>query len=280
MALGWSAATAGDDGRHKPTTAAEQYQALLKKYRDASSGGVLSDEERLRFVGRVYKLRDSLAAEFVELAEKYPKDPIAVDALLQAIWQVNGTPWPVELVGKDVAWLRAFTLLQRDHVRSDKLGPACQRLAGGYRKEYEAFLRTVLDKNPHKDVQAQACLALAHFLNSRRQRLDLIQEQPSLAKEFADLFGKEYLDELRKDRGKATQEEETLLERALEKYGDVKLPEGGTVSEKARAELFEIRHLQVGKEAPNIEGRDQDGNPLNLRDFRGKVVLLDFWSEF
>jgi hypothetical protein len=31
----------------------------------------------------------------VELAEKYPTDPVALDALLQAIWQVNGTPWPV-----------------------------------------------------------------------------------------------------------------------------------------------------------------------------------------
>jgi cytochrome oxidase Cu insertion factor (SCO1/SenC/PrrC family) len=58
----------------------------------------------------------------------------------------------------------------------------------------------------------------------------------------------------------------------------VKLPNGGTVGDKAKVELFEIRHLCVGKEAPEIEGEDQDGKPFKLSDFRGKVVLLDFWS--
>jgi hypothetical protein len=204
-----------------------------------------------------------------------------VDALIEAIWQVNSTPWPVELVGKDDAWLRAFALLQRDHIRSDKLGPACQRLSSGFRKEYETFLRAVLEKNPHQDVQAQACLALAHFLTNRLQRLDLVKEQPELGKEFEDLFGKEYLDELRRqDRTKATREAETFFEQAAQKYGDVKLPDGGTVGEKAGAELFEIRHLVVGKEAPDIEGEDQDGKRFKLSDYRGKVVLLDFWGEY
>ena len=61
---------------------------------------------------------------------------------------------------------------------------------------------------------------------------------------------------------------------------DVKLPYGGTVAEKAKAELFEIRHLAVGKEAQDIEGADQDGKRFKLSDYRGKVVLLDFWQEF
>jgi cytochrome oxidase Cu insertion factor (SCO1/SenC/PrrC family) len=59
----------------------------------------------------------------------------------------------------------------------------------------------------------------------------------------------------------------------------VKLP-GGTVAERAEAELFEIRHLAVGKEAPEIEGEDQDGRRFKLSDYRGKVVLIDFWSEY
>ena len=45
------------------------------------------------------------------------------------------------------------------------------------------------------------------------------------------------------------------------------------------SELFEIRHLRVGKEAPDIEGADQDGQSFKLSDYRSKVVLLDFWSE-
>ncbi len=52
---------------------------------------------------------------------------------------------------------------------------------------------------------------------------------------------------------------------------------GGTVGDKAKAELFQIHRLAVGKEAPEIEGEDQDGERFKLSDYRGKVVLLDFW---
>jgi hypothetical protein len=279
LLLGLSAA-AESKGQDKPATPAEHYQALLKQYQQASSGGALSDEERLKFVGRVFKLRNQLALKFVELAVKNPKDPIALDALIQAVWQVNTIPWPVEVVGPDCAGTRALALLQRDHVQSDKIGPVCQRLSFGFCKEYETFLRAVLAVNPHRQVQGLACLGLAHFLSNRLQRLDLIQEQPELAKEFADLFGKEYLQGLqRQDRTRATREAEALFEQAAEKYGEVKVPDSGTVGAKAKAELFEIRHLLAGKEAPDIAGEDQDGKRFKLSDYRGKVVLLDFWHQ-
>ena len=56
------------------------------------------------------------------------------------------------------------------------------------------------------------------------------------------------------------------------------LPGGDSVAERAKAELFTIRSLSVGKLAPDIEGEDQDGKRFKLSDYRGKVVLLDFWS--
>src|SRR5262249_52881802 len=133
--FGLSAAVARAEDQ-KPATPAEQYQVLLKEYQTASSGNVRTDEERLKFIGQVYRLRNKLALQFIELAEKNQKDPIAVDALMQAIWQVNGTPWPVELVGSDDATPRACALLERDYVRSQKLGPACQRLSYGLCREY------------------------------------------------------------------------------------------------------------------------------------------------
>jgi hypothetical protein len=264
----------------KTPTPAEQYQALRKEYDRASSSGVpLTDAERLQFIGRVYRHRHALAQKFLELAEKHPSDPVALDALTQAVWQVNNTPWPVELVGEDGARARTFELLHRDHLRSEKLGPLCQRVSYGFCKEYEAFLRVVLAKSPHANVRATACLALGHFLNNRRQRLDLCREQPALAREFEGLYGKDYLTALlRQDRGEAVREVEAVLEQAASDYGGEKLPDGGMVAERAAAELFEVRHLQVGKEAPDIDGADQDGKRLKLSDYRGKVVLLDFWS--
>ena len=157
------------DGTLQPPQAtADYFLALSKEYDQVSSSGVpLTEAERLKFVGGVYKHRNALAQKFLELAEKYPNDPIALDALMQAVWQVNTTPWPVELVGEDTARAKAFELIQRDHIRSDKLGPLCQRVSYGFCKEYETFLRAVLAKNPHKTVQATASLSLGHFLNNR-----------------------------------------------------------------------------------------------------------------
>ena len=36
--------------------------------------------------------------------------------------------------------------------------------------------------------------------------------------------------------------------------------------------------LAVGRPAPEIVGEDLDGAPLRLSDFRGQVVVLDFWA--
>jgi hypothetical protein len=280
LMLGPSPASADDKSKDKPATPAEQYKTLLKQYQEASGGGAPSDEDRMKMIGRVYKFRNKLAQQFVDLAENNPTDPIAIDALMQAVWQVNGTPWPVELVGEDRAGPRALALLERNHIRNDKLGTVCQRIAFGFCKEYETFLRAVLEKSPHRQVQGTASLALAHYLISRAQRVEMVREQPDLAKEFEGLFGKEYLrDLLRQDRSRADKEAESFFEQAAEKYGDVNLPDGGSVGAKAKSELFEVRHLRVGKEAPDIEGDDQDGKRFKLSDYRGKVVLLDFWHQ-
>ena len=186
LALGLSVVAAEVRAQDKPATPAEQYKAILKESQarynashkefvaSAPKGGMPSDEKRMEFVGRAYRIKYEQAPKLVDLAEKYPNDPIALDALIEAVWQVNTTPWPVEMVGRDEARPRAFALLRRDHIRSDKLGPLCERISYGLCAEYETFLREVLEKNPHKEVRAQACLALAHFLSNRSLRLDLV----------------------------------------------------------------------------------------------------------
>jgi hypothetical protein len=268
------------NGQEAQLTPREQFNSLRKEYDIATSAPApLTDAERLKLIGRVYKHHFAVAAKFVELAEKYPKDPIALDALIQAVWQVNGTPWPVELVGKDIARTRAFFLLERDHIRSEKLGPLCERISYGFCKEYEEFLRAVQAKNPQKDIQALASLSLARYLNNRRQRVELCKEQPELAKEFAELFGADYLADLaRRDRNQAQKEIEAVFEQAATRYPGVKLADGDSVAERATRELYSFRNLSVGKVAPDIEGEDQDGKKFKLSDYRGKVVLLDFWS--
>lgn len=42
--------------------------------------------------------------------------------------------------------------------------------------------------------------------------------------------------------------------------------------------IFSLDHLQVGCTAPEIVAKDVDGVEFKLSDYRGKVVLLDFWG--
>jgi hypothetical protein len=44
--------------------------------------------------------------------------------------------------------------------------------------------------------------------------------------------------------------------------------------------LFVLAKLSLGKTAPEIEGEDLDGKKFKLSDYRGKVVVLDFWGNW
>jgi hypothetical protein len=47
---------------------------------------------------------------------------------------------------------------------------------------------------------------------------------------------------------------------------------------QAKGLLFRKQYLQVGMRAPYFSGEDVDGNPISLRDYKGKVVYLVFWG--
>jgi hypothetical protein len=78
---------------------------------------------------------------------------------------------------------------------------------------------------------------------------------------------------------KLNEEAERLLEQLAKEYAGADF-HGRKLGDAAKAELFEMRHLAVGKQAPDIEGEDINGKKLMLSDFRGKVVLLDFWGNW
>ena len=49
---------------------------------------------------------------------------------------------------------------------------------------------------------------------------------------------------------------------------------------RARNFAYELTHLRIGLPAPEIEAEDLDGVAFKLSDYRGKVVLLDFWGHW
>jgi len=359
LLLAWPAAADDDKAKDrpkepdKPKSPAEQYQALVKEYNEAQQAfmkeyrAAKTQEERQKLINEKQPQPDKYAPKFIELAEKNPKDDVAIDALS---WVLMNT-FSFGPAAKESPRTKAVTLITRDHLQSKKLGTACQMLANrGYDKESETLLQAILDKNPNKDVQGEACLALAQMIGQRaemarrfgnQEKLDigkLESEGEKLYKLFAEKYladlpqvrvdallmrlgynpdkGAEVLlrtlaDETAKEtkpetRGKATlalaqmlkkraegmpdtdakaiekvqQESEQLYERVVEKYADVKAGFQGTIGDQAKNELFEMKFLSKGKPAPEIEAEDLDGKQFKLSDYKGKVVLIDFWGNW
>jgi hypothetical protein len=144
-------------------------------------------------------------------------------------------------------------------MKPDRIAQMCQALSYSSDSVSETLLREILQIDSRREVQGLAGLTIAQKL---KRRLDMT---PTTDEATA---------------ARVRTEIEKLLRQALEESSDVKLAAGGTVRAKAQLELDDLLHLTVGKVAPEIEGPDQDGNKFKLSDYRGKVVLLDFWHQY
>ena len=212
----------------------DEYQKAMQEF-SAAYRAAATDAERDKVVKEKYP-RTTFAQRFLELADRDPKSPVAIDALA---WIVENVQQGKEL---DAALVRL-----RDHLDSDKLDRVSQAMSYAVSPEAEKMLRALIDKSPHRSVRGQATFSLGKLIHEKH--------------------------------GDRDAEAEKLFEAVVEKYAD--LPGfRGTLGKASEAMLFEIRNLSVGKPAPDIEGQDVDGKRFKLSDYRGKVVVLDFWGDW
>jgi hypothetical protein len=74
---------------------------------------------------------------------------------------------------------------------------------------------------------------------------------------------------------------EEITKVVIAKYGDVEVYGGRRkLGPMAEGMLFEATRLQIGMQTPDIDGEDVDGVSFKLSDYRGKVVMLDFWGDW
>jgi hypothetical protein len=280
-----TALRAADDPPGKaetPPTPRQQYEALAEEFSKAQQAcyaamrEAKTDEERTKIFEEKYPDRVKYVGRFLKLAEENPKDPAAIDALGWIV-QHGQTGTGNE---PDAPYNRALDLLARDYIDHPKVGPIVPSLSYDGSSRAEKVLRAILEKNRSRDVRGQACLALGQSKARQAEVLRMIETRPDLLPRVEEAYGKEGLARLRgQGPDGIAKEAEAFFERAAGEFGDVK--EGSrTVGEQAKSELFEIRTLAVGKPAPAIEGKDLDGKPMTLADFKGKVVLLDFWGDW
>lgn len=266
----WSHAAADEK---KPP--AEQYQTLVKEVEDArqeyfkQSQQAKTDEERSKLD---YPNPEKYTGGFIALASAHPKDEAAVDALV----------WVAQNANRGEDFEKALNLLRTGHLTSPKLGPVCQSLTYSPSESAEKLLRALIEQSTHREVQGQAAFGLAQFLKNRAETLNYLS-QPMAAEHSQMMeryYGKENLARLRATPiEKVLAEAERLFEQASGQYADL-AHFRGTIGESAKAALYELRNLAIGQTAPEIEGEDIDGVRFKLSDYRGKVVVLDFWGDW
>jgi hypothetical protein len=300
------------DGK-KEASPKDQYAALAKEY-SAKQQAILADyrkakgEEQQKLAKEYRGLGGEYADRFLKLAEAHPKDPAAADALFWVVDNAPGTPGYPKAVDLVVALIAEMPLkdlvarvgrsrlghvklmdaaLQRaekdakDPLAGDLIAavaangrysdvgpkaakllvekfpdhPAVERvaLAAADMRGGEDLLRQILAKSPKPRVEAAARLGLGKAL---AEKVDGLGDKPAEA-------------------DKTAAEAEKYLTAAIALYKD-----DAARKKDAENELRVVRTLRVGKVAPDIKGPDLDGKEFKLSDYRGKVVLLDFWGHW
>jgi hypothetical protein len=126
-----------------------------------------------------------------------------------------------------------------------------------------ALIRTVLEKTPEREAKGKGYYILGQRLKGDSER----------AAQHGKVRAAEQL----------SREAEQVWERVVKDYADVALGRARNhlkLGDLVKNDLYELRHLGIGKQAPEIEGEDIDGKKFKLSDYRGKVVLLDFWGHW
>ena len=218
----------------------EQQQKLIKEYQASTD-----DEEKTKIIGQFNKLQADAVEKYVAIVKKSkPDDKDLFPAL-------------VALVASGQQTELAVDLLLKHHVDNPEMGVLCFQLGRQGVPGSDALFRAVAEKSKSNDAKGLAWLALGQSLFEQSNQPDQADDKR---------------DELRK-------EAEAALQRVIDKFADAKLF-NRTAGDMASGMLFEVQHLAVGKEVPDLEGQDLDGTEFKLSDYRGKVVFLDFWAHW
>lgn len=222
------------------------YDALRTFRDDEKKVGELNDEN--------HKANRKQAEELTALIKAHGKEPGAFEGVLVLVGELR-YPLDNDLV----------QLVLKQHLADPKMGQLCFDLRYRSTESWaEKLIKAAAEKHPQKEVRGQALYALGAYHHYRAQPYGEKLSDDEQAKRWAEAA--KYFTEVTKS------------------FAGVKTPDGkATVGDKATSELVRIKNLpnlKVGKAAPDIVGEDIDGKKFSLGDYRGKVVLLDFWGHW
>jgi thiol-disulfide isomerase/thioredoxin len=243
----------------------DEFQTRIAALKKLVAAAKTKDEKTRLFAEQ--NPTNEIADRYMELAKTYPDTPSARDAVLFVVGQTIGTR------KQD-----AVALLVEKYADTIKLSKVVDTLKNEIPNErLEKLFHQVIEKASTDEAKANALYGYAKFC----AQIPFYKKTLAYNPLYAARLPEAQLEYINRDR---TEEElktvAEALQTVIDKYGDLKFQGGRTYGEVATNELFELNHLQVGLEAPEIEAKDLDGVSFRLSDYRGKVVLLDFWGHW
>jgi hypothetical protein len=174
-------------------------------------------------------------------------------------------------------------LLETHHFASERMADVLKSLQYANNPAASALLVRLGNESPHKNVRGRALMVQAEVATEQAGLIAAVQaagDEPDRA-QFVQYFGEEEVARLAQlDAIESEARAVQLYEVVLRDYADVPSGRKGLIGETAAASLHELRNLVVGKPAPEITGEDIQGVAFKLSDYRGKVVMLDFWGHW
>jgi hypothetical protein len=253
----WTAAQKANADAMKALMASEEYKAAA----------AAKDNKKLN------ELRTSVArpdtktfgTRAMELADQYKGDA-SIKVLAYAA---------ANFAGKDTAKAIAERI-DRDHLKSAKLGDLLENGMALHRnlgdEDGNKLLDRVIAESPHALPKAWAKYWQAKILTNTATAAVRAAQPKRDATDEEKEKAKEAVAKAKEELAKATAQADALYAEAA------KLSEGTEHAARLGAPIFEKQRLQVGMEAPDIVAEDVDGVAFKLSDYRGKVVMLDYWG--
>lgn len=228
----------------------KELEQEFRDLRTATRG--LSDEDAARIREEFYgQVLPDFAERFAELGRAQRGTALAYDSWAQIVSLATMSSTSSERGTKLLT--EALNALTTDHAQSEALAG----LAGNLRYTSAALgeervlqtLRDIAGRSPHRSVRAAALYSLGAVLGDERPAGD-----PRIAE------AKAVFAELQKD------------------FADVKQSESRSYADAASVFVFALENLAVGRPCPDFEALDAEGAGFRLSDYKGKVVLVDFWG--
>jgi hypothetical protein len=307
---------ADDPAKAAKADPAKEYAALQKEWADAQQAffkayqAAKTPEDKQRVLKEKQPNRADFAARFLKFAETHPDSPQALPALAWVVSNARGTPGATKALATLKDKLATTTDLDQLHQTVTTLPPfgfadlapsvadkARKKLDGPKALPLLVWVCSTTLYGPTPDLAKLYNDTVDLLMERFADRKELAPLADWLARDTDPAWAEKHLrrlleknpdDEVKvntrlglalvlKNKDEASQPEaEKLFQAVVDNPGNT--PPRQALAERARRELDDIKLRGVGKPAPEIAGDDLDGKAFKLSDYKGKVVLLDFWG--